>query len=263
MILHNTVLDTAPEVRAYSNVSMAKKKSKKRALSKVEGVKVKSKKAARPGKSAKRSRKQVKKEVVSKVESKKYRPSYPGRVKLLIIEMGTVNKRGEPAWGRVATLLGVNIKTIERWRKCSGPHYHEEFADACDEAIEAVDAAKIKRSMIERAQGYTQTKKVTEMRETPDGDITVNRTEKTTLAGDPAAAKIVLPNIGPLEKRWMVKEGRVHDATGELAKLFKEIGEEPTVLPREELGIMDDERQRIQKENEEPAVAAQQSILDS
>lgn len=184
------------------------------------------------------------------------------RVKLLIIDLGVVNKRGEPAWGKIAKLLGVTNAMILQWREKRGPYYHEKFAEACEEAIEAVDAAKIKRSMIDRAQGYTQTKRVTEMRETPDGDITVNRTEKTTLAGDPAAAKIVLPNIGPKEKRWLVKEGRVHEVAGTLDGLFKEIGDQPTVLPCEELGVMSDDEKRAGKEHEEPVLEAEQSILD-
>jgi len=160
---------------------MVKKKSKKRAPRKVKGGKVKRKKPAKPvvpSKKAKRkkaarrtadkkrSRKKVKTEVVSKVESKKYDPSFPGLIKKLIVELGAINNRGEPSWSKIAEVLGVTNETILQWRKESGPYYHEEFAQACVEAIEAVDTSEVQRGLINVAKPHIVVKRIQELKRT-------------------------------------------------------------------------------------------------
>jgi hypothetical protein len=193
-------------------------------------------------------------------KSDKYHPSHAELAKMMIVELGAVNNRGEVAWGKIAKLLRVSVETLRRWRTRSGPYYRADFAAAVTQAIEEIDAGKIKRSMIQRAQGYTQRRTVTEIRDTPDGEITVNRTEKTTLAGDVQAAKLVLPNIGDPETRWMAKEGRMHDVGGTLADLMREIGENPEPFVTEGSGEHDGEA--VQAEPEQPILATEPPVLD-
>jgi len=89
----------------------------------------------------------------------------------------------------------------------------------------------------------------------------VVRTESQEVYGEPSARAVVLANLGPENERWMAKEVRTHDTTGELAKLMAEIGEQPTVLPCEELGITHDGK-RLTEEPKEPVLADEQSVLD-
>lgn len=229
---------------------MADKKSK--------SAKSKSKKAARPAKKASPKKVPIKKRKAAKrakpslpLESGKYQASFAKLVKILIIEMGAVNSRGEPAWGDIAEVLGVTNKTILEWRKKSGPYYQEEFADACDEAIEAADAGKVKRGLINVAGPHVVVKRIRELRRTgikpppkswrkadvlafarirldmeldpelslvelrlrieaecekggAEKLVTV-REERTAGVVDVTAAKLVMANIGPKNRRWRDK----------------------------------------------------------
>lgn len=88
----------------------------------------------------------------------KYHKSIPARVKFLIVEASLLNSHGQIAWVKIAKSLGVSISTLRRWRDPLSEYYHKSFAKAVTEAQEAIDAGSIKRSMIIRAQGFTQRK---------------------------------------------------------------------------------------------------------
>lgn len=270
----------------------------------VRNQKKKQVKKSKGAKNVKRSPKQVKTE-------KKYNASYAKRVKILVIELGAVNLRGEVAWTKIAKALGIGVETIRNWRKESGPYYHKEFADACEEAIEAADLGKIKRDTITAAGRHVKHRRTRELRsigpkppkstytkallvryaaevlkpplklniksrkvelmyeieraieEQTKGEMQVVKIESQEIFGEPAARTIALTNLGPPEKQWMGKEGRVHDVSDPLTRLFKEIGEQPTRLPGEEMGIMANDDKRDGKEPEGPVLADEQSILDS
>lgn len=135
----------------------------------------------------------------------KYKSEFAERVKFLICEAGLLNQRGQIAWERIGKVLGISPRMMKRWRNPLDAYYHKEFAEAVSQAQEAIDADQIKHSMIERAKGYTRTKTVT-----TSGDVCTKRKEVEKIAGDPQAAKLVLPNIGPEDKRWMEKTGIEH-----------------------------------------------------
>jgi hypothetical protein len=164
--------------------------------------------AKKAKKAKKKARATAKEPKADKRTESKYKPQFAETLKMLVVECGMLNNRGEIAWSKIAKYLGVGRETLRNWRDPSKPrHFKAEFAAAVKEAIEAVNADQIKRSMIQRAQGYTQVKKITEVRENDDGDVTtVHRTEKTKMLGDVAAAKLVLPNIGPEDERWLDKK---------------------------------------------------------
>lgn len=196
----------------------------------------------------------------------KYKKSFPRLVKFLIIEGGAINRLGDPNWGLIANLLEVTNKTILEWRKCSGKHYKEEFAKACQEGIDAADAGQVKRGLLNVAKPHIVSEKTLERRvvgpKPPpiawnkddliawadkhlDLEIDVRMTkpeviavignecieqsrvklvvvgEKRKRTVDVAAAKIVLPNIGPKEERWLSKEAIVHEGDTLAAAISK------------------------------------------
>lgn len=268
-------------------------------------AKAKSKKKKRKKTKQKPQRKKT--NALRKVKIGKYHASYPAKVRMLIVEMGVVNERGDVKWGTIAKLLGVTNKTILQWRKKSGKYYHEEFAKACFEGIGALDSNDIKRGLINISKPHKVVKRVRVLKQTgvkpppkswrksdvlafarirlgieidpelslPEirlqieaecesraGEKLVVVREEETKELNVAAAKMTAANVGPEDERWMPKEGRVHGVTGGMARLLEEIGQQKTVLPAEELGIMEDDGKRASKEHEEPAVAAEQSVLD-
>lgn len=94
----------------------------------------------------------------------KYEPAIAEQVKLMVIELGCVNQRGEIAWGRIARLIGVSVETLRNWRTKSSPYYHEEFAGSVNEAVASVDTGAIKRGLIEAAKPHAVVKRVRVMK---------------------------------------------------------------------------------------------------
>lgn len=140
------------------------------------------------------------------VKNDKYQDEFPELVKLYIIEYGLVNGKGQPAWKKIAKILGVTNKTILLWREPMGKYYKPKFAEACREAEEATHQDKIKRSLIQRAEGYVR-KIITKVEGTNDkGTYDEKKVTKEKILGDVQAAKIVLANLGPKEKRWYDKQ---------------------------------------------------------
>uniref|UniRef100_A0A6M3KV13 Uncharacterized protein n=1 Tax=viral metagenome TaxID=1070528 RepID=A0A6M3KV13_9ZZZZ len=88
----------------------------------------------------------------------------------------------------------------------------------------------------------------------------VTAREERTTELDVQAAKFVLTNIGDPEKRWMVKEGRVHDTTGTLARLIAEINDcpEPILEPAKL-----NDGAAVQGESEEQVLEIEQPLLDN
>lgn len=159
---------------------------------------------------AARTRKAAKKKTPKRAQPDKYKDSNPAILKMMVIEQGLVNRKGEIAWKKVAKILSVTQESLRRWRNklISGKpnkYYKPAFADAAVACAEEVEAGRIKRSLIDRAKGFVLKKTVKETRETPDGEITVERTEKTQMGCDVAAARICLANLGPKEQRWTDK----------------------------------------------------------
>ena len=87
-------------------------------------------------------------------QMEKYHSSYPERVKMMIVDLGAVNSRGEIAWSRIAKLLGVSVETLRRWRKRSGPYYKQDFAIAVMQAVEEFDTDRIKAGQIIQSQKH-------------------------------------------------------------------------------------------------------------
>jgi hypothetical protein len=136
--------------------------------------------------------------------SKTYHKIYAEKLKLLVIACGLVNRRGQPAWKKIAEVLNKSEKTLQRWRDPRSNYYQKEFAEAAKEAEEAAETGQIKRSMIDKAKGYILRKVVRETNKLT-GKLGIVREEKTNIAGDVQAAKLVLANFGPPEKRWYDK----------------------------------------------------------
>jgi hypothetical protein len=113
--------------------------------------------------------------------------------------------------------------------------FRPEFAAAWDQVQDAVDAGAIKRSMIERATGFVQRKIIRAADD--DGKMTIIREEKITLAGDVAAAKLVLGNIDASPQRWNTadKTDARHAVTVDgLTALMEEIDGHGRSLPAEQ-----------------------------
>jgi hypothetical protein len=113
--------------------------------------------------------------------------------------------RGQISDTKLGKLFGVDRGTVRRWRlRTPGAEsqFHPEFAAACNTCQEAVDEGRIKRSMVERAQGFVQKKRIRQAGE--DGKLMVVKEEVVTMAGDVQAAKLVLNNIG--KKDWNTAE---------------------------------------------------------
>lgn len=85
---------------------------------------------------------------------------------------------------RVSKYLGVSRETVRRWKTpCAGfaEYYKKEFAD-CIAGLQAkFDSGDIKRSMIERARGFTQLKVVREPVEEGPTKITLAGLTKPAL----------------------------------------------------------------------------------
>lgn len=134
---------------------------------------------------------------------------YQGRFAQVIVELSdcpqSILVRGQISDTKLGKLFGVDRGTIRRWRIRTPGHeaeYHADFAAACNACQEAVDEGRIKRSMVERAQGFVQKKRVRQAGE--DGKLVVVKEEVVTMAGDVQAAKLVLNNIG--KKDWNTAE---------------------------------------------------------
>lgn len=206
------------------------------------------------------SKKKVKKKSKKKPQGK-YNAKTIELVRMLVLKCGVVNRRSEIAWTKVAKCLGVRPKTIYSWLDPRKDTYKKKFDEAVEELRAEIDVGAIKRSMIDRAQGYLRIKKTVTIAETDEGELTTTKTERERMMGDVPAAKLVLANMGPVEGRWTPKEGLVHEAGGSLAQLFAEIGQQETVLPSEELGLNDQETAGT--EHEEPVLANEQPVLDN
>lgn len=94
----------------------------------------------------------------------KYKKSYADRLKFLVIECGLINSRGQIAWSKIARALHISQETMRRWQNPMSKYYKEEFAQAVKDAQESVELGRIKRSMIDKAKGYTKKKVVKEVR---------------------------------------------------------------------------------------------------
>lgn len=149
------------------------------------------------------------------IKQPKYKPEFAERVKFLICEAGLLNQRGQIAWERIGKVLGISPRMMKRWRNSLDTYYHKEFAEAVSQAQEAIDADAIKRSMIAKAKGYTRKLVVQKLvpENDPKGKLKIVSKEVIEIAGDVQAAKLVLPNIGPEDKRWMEKTGIEHKGT--------------------------------------------------
>jgi hypothetical protein len=132
------------------------------------------------------TRKAKKKSAKRKARSEIYRESYPETLKILVVESGQVNRKGEIAWNKIGKILGVSVATMRLWRNRlitgkPNKHYKPAFAP------------------------HVVKKTIKEERETPDGTITVDRVEKQYMLGDLAAVKLCAANLGPKEGRWTDK----------------------------------------------------------
>jgi hypothetical protein len=190
----------------------------------------------------------------------KYTPEAPELLIMLVVECGMVNSRGEIAWGKVARAMGVSEMTLHNWRNPQKPEtYHKEFHQAAKMARESVDAAQIKRGIIDLAKPHYEYDRTQELRKvgptappkhwykddliewadtyldleidptmtkpqviaaiarecfelTEEKLVTVKERRKKVV--DVGAAKLALPNIGPLEERWIEKtEHQMTDKT--------------------------------------------------
>ena len=118
-------------------------------------------------------------------------------------------RTGEISDSLIAKLVcgGVSAETVRKWRTAvpgRESEYKPAFAAAFKACREAVDADEIKRSMVDRARGFTSRKVTREAVEDKDGKtkMVITKDERTTVAGDVAAARLVLNNIGNTEDRW-------------------------------------------------------------
>jgi hypothetical protein len=156
------------------------------------------------------TRKAKKKSAKRKARSEIYRESYPETLKILVVESGQVNRKGEIAWNKIGKILGVSVATMRLWRNRlitgkPNKHYKPAFAAAAVACVEEVELARIKRTAITLSQPHVVKKTIKEERETPDGTITVDRVEKQYMLGDLAAVKLCAANLGPKEGRWTDK----------------------------------------------------------
>ena len=94
----------------------------------------------------------------------KYKDTFPKMVKFLIIEAGVINKVGDPDWKVIAKLLGVTHGTLLEWRKQSGKHYKEEFAQACQEGVDATELGTVKRGVMHLAKPHLVKEKKLELK---------------------------------------------------------------------------------------------------
>lgn len=138
-------------------------------------------------------------------------------------------QRGKLSDVKLAELFGVVRGTVIRWRVRTAGHeteYHPAFAAACTACQNAIDAGEIKRSIVERARGFVQKKKIRQVGQ--DGKLVVVREETVRIAGDVAAAKLVLPNIQkqlPDDEKWDTsdKVNNTHELGKSLADFLKDM----------------------------------------
>ena len=242
----------------------------------------------------------------------KYSADHIETVRMLVLQCGMVNGRGEIAWSKIAKYLKVTAYTLRRWRNPAHKDYKKEFAESLGPLQEDVDIGRVKTDTIRAAGRHILHKTVREpqidgpapvragygkselveyaatilepslnldssmskpaMLVKIDAAITkqtkrkmvVVRTEAQERMGQPAAQALVHANLGPEDERWIVKEGRVHEATGSLGRLLDELADVPTVLPVDELsGKNGDDTRGTGTEYEEPVVAAEPPVLDN
>ena len=72
------------------------------------------------------------------------------------------------------------------------------------------------------------------VRELREEILKVVKVEEAEVDPNQAAVKNVLTNMGRADKRWNFKEEHEHDVTDKLGKLLTEIGENRSVLPKQE-----------------------------
>jgi hypothetical protein len=158
-----------------------------------------------------------------------YRADYAAMVRALVANPVSIMVRGKVSDAKLAAMIGVDRETIRRWRTLVAGRencYQADFANACRACQDAIDAGAIKRSMVERAQGFVQVKKVREI-DKDTGMMRVIREEKTRMAGDPTAAKLVLHNIQkelPEGEKWDTsdKVQNTHEVGKSLAEFLKD-----------------------------------------
>lgn len=199
-----------------------------------------------------KKRKKPKGQKLDKGESL-YTPELADKARQLIIEAQLIKSNGELHYSKLARLLEVPGRTFNRWRNAGSQYYKPELvkalAAAHEELVEGIDLGEIKRSMIQRAKSYTNTKTIKErmvrgpkmpamsgmdkkglllaglklgakvdksmtrgvlrvtiaeevVRQTKEVLVTTKQ-EITKMHGDVAAGRLVTPNIGPKDKRWI------------------------------------------------------------
>lgn len=157
-----------------------------------------------------------------------YRPEFADRVRSYVDDPRSFIVRGMVSDTKLAALFGVSKETVRKWRRRvpgRENEYQPDFAAACRMIQDAVDTDAVKRSMVERAKGYVQRKVERRVGET--GKLTVVKEEKNTMAGDVAAARLVLNNTQghlPDAEQWDTKDKveQTHKMDG-LTELLNEI----------------------------------------
>jgi transposase-like protein len=141
-----------------------------------------------------------------KTKPESYNKSYAQKVIILVKELGCVNQRGQIAWEKIAKILDVSVQTIKRWRDPLSEYYKKDFAEAVKKATESVELDKIKRSMVQKAKGYTRIKVTKELKgRGKKKKLQITKTETEKITGDVAAAKLCAANMGPEDERWTDK----------------------------------------------------------
>ena len=95
-----------------------------------------------------------------------YCTKFEQQIRDIIIELVPLNQRKELAWTKIAKILGVSSKTLQRWRTPGSDYYVEDFAKAISHSEklmrENIDLGKINAGVIKRAQGYKKVKVIKE-----------------------------------------------------------------------------------------------------
>lgn len=138
--------------------------------------------------------------------------------------------RGQVSDTKLARMIGVDRETVRKWKKPvpgRENEYQADFAAACRACQDAVDADRIKRSMVEKAQGFVQRKVKKRVNEL--GKLEIVEKEETKMAGDVGAARLVLHNIQkqmPEAERWDTSDKiqATHEMGKSLAEFLKDFG---------------------------------------
>lgn len=165
---------------------------------------------------------------------------------------------GEISNQKIADILNISKETVRLWRTPGSGVYVREFRVLTDKLQNKIDAGSIKRGLIERAKGGTQTRVFKErkpmrlpalskmskkakieyankvlnlslnnsmsvsdienaIREEADAkaEMVITHIETTTMQADPAAAKMVLPNVQAKDdsENWQFKDEVEHNVT--------------------------------------------------